>query len=245
VTRAMNGLPTTDLMDLERALDHLFPPPVVCRVATFSSMLRELGPEEQRCIPRAGDKRRQEFRAGRHAAHSALRALGHAPPEIVAAKNGAPIWPSGVVGSISHSGKLGDGWAVAAVAPRTHAAGLGVDLEAAAPLKDGLERRILTAPEAARLDQTVLSVALWGKVAFACKEATYKAQYPVTGTFLEFHDLELDLVIEPALIHGEERRGAFRALFQRSAGSFRQSDALFGRFVLSCEWVLAGVALPE
>ncbi|MGX9147748.1 hypothetical protein [Mesorhizobium sp. 128a] len=47
-------------------------------------------------------RRRREFGWGRHHAREALRHLGFAPVAILS-RDRAPLWPSGVVGSISHS----------------------------------------------------------------------------------------------------------------------------------------------
>lgn len=72
-------------------------------------------------------KRRDEFLAGRRCAHEALAALGAGPATPVArAQDGAPLWPQGVTGAISH----GAGWAAALVSRDPGCLGLGVDVEA-------------------------------------------------------------------------------------------------------------------
>ena len=61
-----------------------------------------LFPEEEDAVARAVDKRRQEFTTARACARAALASLGFAPVPIVRGPGGAPPWPPGVVGSLTH-----------------------------------------------------------------------------------------------------------------------------------------------
>lgn len=230
-------------MPLARALPRIFAPPIAWRTATFDEELRPLRKDEADIVSRAVEKRRQEFRAGRHCAHAALTAIGVECDVIVADARGAPLWPRGVVGSIAHTGKLDDGLAVAVVALQKDVRAVGVDLERADPVSDSLVERILSPTDVARLDASDLSVAQWGKIAFSCKEAAYKCQYTITGEFLEFDDFDFEPRLEPSAGDAGVRHGVFRARFQRDAGSFRVGDPVFGRFALSDSWVLAGVSV--
>ena len=47
--------------------------------------------------------RAQEHRLGRYCAEQALKAIGIKCDEIKSSAQGYPIWPKGIVGSISHS----------------------------------------------------------------------------------------------------------------------------------------------
>ena len=58
---------------------------------------------ERPIVKKAVEKRRREFSAGRTCARQALRELGCADAPIVHNQNGAPLWPPGIVGSITHS----------------------------------------------------------------------------------------------------------------------------------------------
>ena len=53
-------------------------------------------------MARAVPQRRREFFAGRLAAHRAMEALGHLPEPVPMGQDRAPVWPQGLVGSISH-----------------------------------------------------------------------------------------------------------------------------------------------
>lgn len=112
--------------------------------------------------------RRAEFTAGRLAARRAVRALGTPGAEACGpvswSATGRPLFGPGVTGSLSHAGA----WAVAAVAPATRFAGVGVDLEgpaARAGLRGGAVR-LFRAPEDDARDLLAL---------FSAKEAVYKA----------------------------------------------------------------------
>jgi hypothetical protein len=124
-----------------------------------------LPPEEEVAVTRAVAKRREEFRAGRRVAHMALRELSLDGP-LPRREDGAPEWPAGAVGSISHGGGL-----CAAFVVRDGAVlGCGVDVEdAAGALEPAVADLILhprdelpDAPEPARL-------------ALSAKEAAFKS----------------------------------------------------------------------
>ena len=124
-------------------------------------------------------RRAYDHRAGRLAASRALLALtGHAPG-IGRDASGAPLWPQGVVGAISHS----DGRAVALVGHTAHHAGLGIDLESIAP-RDAIAGLILRPDEMAVLGQPPDAFGL--TLAFSAKESLFKALYPRVGRIFGF-----------------------------------------------------------
>lgn len=154
--------------------------------------------------PAKGSPRTAEFAAGRDCARIALREIGiaHADRPILADEHGAPIWPDGVVGSISHT----TGWTGAVAARRgLHGgiASLGLDAEAAAPLPDGVLDVVASDAERASLAHLarVDSATHWDAVLFATKEAAYKAWYPLTGVVLHHEQVAVVLT----------RDGRFRA----------------------------------
>jgi len=168
--------------------------PLVAVEADFHDDLDALEPAEIEAVARAGEKRRAEFRAGRHCARRALRALGLTPVAIPQESSRMPRWPAGVVGSISHSGNLEWGHAVAVVGRASEVRALGVDIERERALDPELWARVLT-PEELRFVATLPSdereqVAL---VMFSAKECVHKCQYPLLGVPLEFHEVSLQL----------------------------------------------------
>lgn len=203
------------------ALEKLFGPEVRFATARPGEVaVEELYPEEEAAVRRAVPKRRAELAAGRAAAREALAALGLAPRAIAVGPRGAPRWPQGVVGSITHTGD----WALAAVARSPRLRGLGVDAEPAEPLEEELWDAITT--EAER--EALRSGAVDARRLFCAKEAAYKCQFPLTGTLLEFTDLEVAWA-------GLER---FQARYTRPVGAFAAGDSIPGRIAwISGRWV--------
>ncbi|MEV0703946.1 4'-phosphopantetheinyl transferase [Saccharopolyspora sp. NPDC050389] len=149
-----------------------------------------LFPEEEALIARARDKRRREFTTGRWCAHQALSRLGVPPAPLLRGERGAPQWPTGIIGSITHC--AGYRAAVAARAEQVHT--VGIDAEPHAPLPDGVLN--VVSLESERADLTRLSAARpdthWDRILFSCKETVYKAWYPITGSWLGFEDARLE-----------------------------------------------------
>ena len=93
---------------------------------TDAAFALPLSPETRSRLPQALrhaiQKRQREFLAGRWCAEQALQRLAAGSTHVAMAEDRAPIWPNGVVGSITHSGNF----AAAAVAWAADIAGLGV-----------------------------------------------------------------------------------------------------------------------
>jgi 4'-phosphopantetheinyl transferase EntD len=160
--------------------------------------------EEHAAIARAVSKRRCEYLAVRCLARQALGQLGVAPQALLNREDRSPIWPEGIVGSLSHT----QGWCGVAVARREAAClGIGVDAEAAYEMSPGVVERVLTVRE--RDSFAGLSVEALQSVAtlvFSAKEAVYKCIYPHVGKFVGFEEVEIRLF-------DLEDRGAFQVVF--------------------------------
>jgi len=83
-------------------IEDLLPPQVAVAEEFGNVPYVVLFPEEEAVIANAVDKRRREFATARACARAALAKLGLPPVPIVPGFRGAPQWPSGVVGSITH-----------------------------------------------------------------------------------------------------------------------------------------------
>ncbi|MFI6209898.1 4'-phosphopantetheinyl transferase [Streptomyces sp. NPDC051041] len=144
----------------------------------------DLHPQEAAVVARVVDKRRREFAAVRLCARTALRQIGVPPGPILPGPEGAPQWPDGVIGSMTHC----DGYRAAAVAHRARSASIGIDAEPHAALPDGVEK--LTALPEERTTLTRLAVTHphihWDRLLFSAKESVYKAWFPSTGHWLDF-----------------------------------------------------------
>jgi 4'-phosphopantetheinyl transferase EntD len=169
-------------------------PPLVAVEVGFHERLDPLDPAEAGAVVRAGEKRRTEFRAGRHCARRALAALGLPPVGIPQSSSRMPCWPADVVGSISHSGNLDWGHAVAVLGRSSAVRAVGVDIERERVLEPDLWERVLTAEE----QRFVASLPVDERehtalVMFCAKECVYKCQYPLLGVPLEFHEVSIAL----------------------------------------------------
>ncbi|MFC3189850.1 enterobactin synthase subunit EntD [Pseudocitrobacter faecalis] len=115
-----------------------------------------------------GKKRRIEHLAGRIAAAYALQPFGlKAIPGI--GEQRQPLWPEGIFGSISHSGKR----AIAAVSRKP----VGIDIEHifSSQLAAEVATQIASPAEIFRLQTSGLPFAIALTLAFSAKESVYKA----------------------------------------------------------------------
>ena len=143
--------------------------------------------EELPYVSQAVPKRVREFTAGRHIARRALRHINVAASSIPVAKNRCPVWPDGIVGSISHT----DDIVGVALARAQDYVSVGFDIEAGQAVKPELCDMVLTDDERCHIDLNAEPEL--ATLIFSCKESVYKAVYPLIGEFLEFQDLEISI----------------------------------------------------
>ncbi|MFI8356851.1 4'-phosphopantetheinyl transferase [Streptomyces cyaneofuscatus] len=206
---------------------------------TFSDTLGEpesvLFPEEAARVARAVSKRRQEYATVRVCARAALGRLGYAPVPLLANRRGAPLWPVGVVGSMTHCA----GYRAAVVARSTTAASIGIDAEPNGPLPAGLLDRIALPAERDRLDRLAAHCPSthWDRLLFSAKESVFKTWYPLTGTELDFH--EADLTINPS-----DGTFAARLLVPGPVVGGERTEVFTGRWASASGLVVTAVVLP-
>jgi 4'-phosphopantetheinyl transferase EntD len=204
-------------------IDEILPATVAAEEAFVDPDDVRLFPEEEAVVARAVAKRRTEFATARHCARVALGRLGVAPAPILPGERGAPRWPNGVVGSMTHCA----GYRAAAVAHLRDVASIGVDAEPHEVLPDGVLGAIATVPERAmlaRLGADHPSVC-WDRLLFSAKETVYKAWYPLTGRWLDFAEADVDL--DP-----EAHRFTARLLVPGPVVAGRRHDQFAGRYVI-------------
>ena len=170
-----------------------------------------LHPAERELVAKAGSVRRRTFASGRRAARLALGELGIENSPVLSLAR-APVWPQGVVGSITHSASL----AAAVVGRAAHWAGVGVDLVRRSRLSARVAKRVLGAAE-----RDALPDAEWGTALFSAKESVYKAVNPLCGEFLAFQDVRITIAADAS---------AFTAATTRPCPSAPVAAAGEGRF---------------
>jgi enterobactin synthetase component D len=148
-------------------------------------------------IAQAVEKRRADYIAGRFCAARALAALGLPDSTAVGrGEDGAPHWPEGIVGSITHTA----GFAWAAAAHTTDAWSMGVDSERimSAETRREVETEVMGAADARRYEAEDVCAALGREVyvtlVFSAKESLLKCLYPVCGTLFAPGDIVVSRV---------------------------------------------------
>lgn len=207
--------------DLQAALSALYPPGVALAASWRCPADASLLPDEEQYTTSMVEKRRREFRHGRHCARIALAELG--APESPIAKNDdrSPQWPDGYTGSISHTGEM-----AAAVAARTGSLrALGLDIESPEPLDPGTRKMILR-------DEENAASGAEAKLLFSIKEAIYKCIYPLVQTYVDFREMEVQL--DPA-------SGTYRAQPHTHKVTAEIAASLRGRYFV-CETYVASSA---
>jgi 4'-phosphopantetheinyl transferase EntD len=201
---------------------------------TWSDLDEPLFPEELSAILRAVDRRRAEFRSVRGCARIALAQLGLDRPPLVPDTAGAPTWPPGLVGSMTHCA----GYRAAVVARTDEVVGIGIDAEPHVALPHGVLDTISSPDERDHLVRLAVERpdVRWDRLLFSAKESVYKTWYPLArvwlgfeGARLRFHPDDGTLVAE--LLHpGLDVEG-------------RPITRLHGRWLLDRELVVTAVVL--
>ncbi|MGI5380817.1 4'-phosphopantetheinyl transferase family protein [Streptomyces sp. CA-251387] len=200
-----------------------------------------LYPEEEAVVLRAVDKRRREFAVVRSCARRAMEKLGVSPQPILPGECGAPAWPAGLAGSMTHC----DGYGAAALVRATDLASLGIDAEPHQTLPEGVLPAVVLPAEADRLrrlagDRPGIH---WGRLLFSAKESVYKAWFPLTGRWLDFTEADIDVFADP----GEQYSGGFRArlLVPGPWVGDRRVDLFEGRWTVRRGLVATAVSVPH
>ena len=188
-------------------------------------------------LMKAVPKRQLYFRAGRCCAREALRRLDPGRPVGIVARDasGCPVWPTGTVGSITHT----EGFVSAAAALARDAASVGIDAE-----------RIMSAARAREVATHVawpseLAIAVDAgldrleamTLAFSAKEAFFKCAYPLLRKTIGFHAVRLMEV--------DSGSGGFTLrIAEALPGLFALGAVVQGRFSLDAPWMHTGMLLP-
>jgi enterobactin synthetase component D len=137
----------------------------------------------------AVQKRKAEYVAGRHCAAEAMRIID---PDFVGdipcSPTRAPRWPSGTVGSITHT----HGFASAAVVPSTRARGVGLDTERTLT-RSALEavRQIVVRFDDSLPSAVGLADEIYYALLFSAKESAFKCLHPIVKRSFGFEDVRV------------------------------------------------------
>lgn len=195
-----------------------------------------LFPEEYAAVSRATESRRREFATARSCARAALARLGLPPVAVLRGPHGAPQWPEGVAGGITHCA----GYRAAAVALTSDVVSLGVDAEPNEPLPDhGMLKLIALDEERVRLGElsAVMPGVCWDRLLFSAKESIYKTWFPLARRWLGFESA--DILVDP-------RAGTFtaRLLVQGPLVNGSPLTLLNGRWLADHGLLVTTVVVP-
>lgn len=141
-------------------------------------------------VARAVAKRQAEYLAGRFCAREGLRRATGQPVVPALGDDRAPVWPTGCVGSITHT----QGWAAAIIGQQQDYAGLGLDAEIIMSEERALPlcRQILTTSEQTRFRSELANQAgHFITLVFCLKETLFKALYPLVQKRFYFEHAEV------------------------------------------------------
>ena len=153
---------------LTDALTRLGPPGVAINHRIISEGDEDaLLPIETLALRASALKVRRQSGAARIVARQLLSIFGVHDAPLPRSKSGAPVWPSGFVGSIAHDACI----AVAAAASTERFLALGIDIEPAEQLPPELVNTVATPRERELYPVDILQ----SRLLFVIKEAVYKA----------------------------------------------------------------------
>ncbi|NUQ97341.1 MAG: 4'-phosphopantetheinyl transferase superfamily protein, partial [Streptomyces sp.] len=185
--------------------------------------------------------RRREFALVRACARRAMEQLGVPAQALLPGERGAPGWPPGLVGSMTHC----DGYCAAALVRATDLASVGIDAEPHRPLPDGVLDAVSLPAEAARLRRLAVRhpEVHWDRLLFSAKESVYKAWFPLTGLWLEFTEADIEVFADP----DERLHGGFRAelLVPGPLVGGRRLGHFEGRWTVQRGLVATAISVPH
>lgn len=216
-------------------LAEILPDVVACSQAFGDPADVVVLPEEQAAIAGAVEKRRREYGTVRHCARTALRELGVAPVAILSGGRREPLWPPGVVGSLTHC----MGYRAAAVGRGREVHTIGIDAEPHQPLTAEVLGLIALDGERSHLEELAATDGRtrWDRLLFCAKEAVYKAWFPLTLGWLGFE--QAAVTIDPV-----ELTFSARLLVPGPLVDGERLTGFDGRWVVRHGLVVTAVALP-
>lgn len=203
-------------------------------VGELTDSLRAAVASEEAPAPAASaGGREREFMKGRVCARQALGALVYPDLAIERGPDREPVWPSGIVGSISHTSD----YCVAVAARKQHLVSIGVDAEKTIPLSRRVVRKVC---DEAELKQVMALPAelqsICPIVFFSAKESLFKCLFQLKRLGpTAFRDATLSV---------DWRQGRI-SVERLTHGMFPVSpEALRGHFAISERHVLTYIVCP-
>lgn len=154
-------------------------------------------PEEAAALGHVAEVRRREFTLARSCGRRALTRLGFAPVPVLRGADREPIWPAGIVGSITHC----RGYCAAALAPAARLVTIGIDAEVHAALPRGILQMVSVDEERDWIRSAPDDGICWDRLLFSAKESVFKAWFPMTRRWLGFEDAAVTVDPDAGTFH--------------------------------------------
>lgn len=160
---------------------------------TYHFSSQQMGPEalsenELAVAQKYGAKRFADFCTGRYCLRKSIAPYNFTG-DILIGDRGMPLLPDHITASLSHSKKLCG--AVASL--KQNNISLGIDIETNGRVHEEMWRLLFTPKETTYLSaQNKVNSDLLSTVFFSMKEAYYKMQFPLTGVYLDFPEVEIE-----------------------------------------------------
>jgi 4'-phosphopantetheinyl transferase EntD len=214
-------------------IEHIVPPGVACFATLGDDLPVWLYPDEAALIRGAAETRLREFATARTCARLAIAKLGLQMAPILRGVWREPIWPRGVVGSITHC----KGYRAAAVAKQRDILTIGIDAEPDEQLPPGILEQVAVAREQAWLAAAPPGVC-WDRLLFSAKESAFKAWFPLSRNWLGF---------EQAVVTFDPTQCTFqvRLLVPLPALFGDGPEILAGRFLVRDGLLLTSIVVPN
>ncbi len=221
-------------------IERILPDAVACAETFDDPSDAVLYPQEEAVISRAVEKRRREFRTVRHCARLAMRELGLPPAPVLPGEHREPLWPPGVVGSMTHCA----GYRAAAVARSRDLLTIGIDAEPHEPLPPDVLDAIALTEEQAQITKLAAAhrAPHWDRVLFCAKESVYKAWFPLAQRWLGFSDAVI--TINPVMVDPAEGTFTARLLAAGPTIAGQAVTGFDGRWLIGDSLVVTTIAVP-
>lgn len=193
---------------------------------TFTLHPQELEATAARRLPR---DRQAQFEQGRRCAHAAMAKLGCTDLPVLIDRQGAPVWPTGIVGSITHA----PDYCAAAVARVQNFRAIGINAEAWQQFPTDIGGDISVPWEIDAMEPTI-DIRLKLGVLFSAKQSIFKALRPLVQRDFDFRSVALKI---------DFGNRNFRIVSVDSPDLDRLKNHVFGEFSVARKIILTSVLL--
>ena len=214
-------------------IEHIIPREVACFASRGDDVSTWLYPDEAAQMHGAVETRLREFTTARTCARLAIAKLGLPTAPILRGAWREPIWPRGVVGSITHC----RGYCAAAVAKQRDILTVGIDAEPDEQLPPGILEQVAVARERAWV-ATARPGVHWDRLLFSAKESVFKAWFPLARDWLGFEQAVVSF-------HPTECTFQVQLLVPLPALFGGGPEYLTGRFLVRDGLLLTAIVVPQ